>query len=454
MGTTMLRDALGLDVTTTSQATIDAIDIYTADWIGYGTRLRTIFTAADNDRGSALANAQAAAVHLALEASSGYLPARQYLKRARAVARDATEREQLFVAAVVAWWRGDTATALATLRQLTKKYPADIAAAKWGQYHAFNLGRPADVLGFAEDILAAHGRSAYAWGMRAFGLEQYGRLAEAEEAGRRALGLKRAEPWAQHAIAHVMDAQGRLDQGVEFLKDYAHTWADRSIFIREHNYWHLALLHLDRDEPQAALDIFDRHLWGAWPEFAQEQIGAISALWRLELQGVDVGERWQPIVDKVLARWHEHILPFHDVHFVYALARGGRMPEARAFLTSMARHGERDATGVWDSVALPLAMGLVATVQGKFELAANTIAPTLPRLHLIGGSHVQRDVFVQAWIDAALRAGQHTAASEVLAQRHSERPAGAVTQRLLAAARRGKARTSPRLDADELSISA
>lgn len=450
----MLRDALGLEVTTTNPATIEAINIYTADWIGYGTHLRTIFAAADNDPHSALANAKAAAIHLALESSSGYAPARQYLKRARAAVRDATEREQLFVAAVVAWWRGDIATALATLRQLTKKYPADIAAAKWGQYHGFNLGRPADVLSFAEDIAPAHPRSAHAWGMRAFGLEQTGRLAEAEEAGRRALSLKRAEPWAQHAIAHVMDAQGRLDQGIEFLSDYAHTWDDRSIFIREHNYWHLALLHLDRDEPGAALGIFDRHLWGAWPEFAQEQIGAISALWRLELQGVDVGERWTPIVDKVLARWHEHILPFHDMHFVYALARGGKLPEARAFLTSMARHGERDATGVWESVAQPLAAGLVAYAEEKFERAADTIAPVLPRLHVIGGSHVQRDVFIQTWIDAALKAGQHTAAMEVLTHRHRERPVGSVTRRLLAAAERSKPRAVPRPRMEELSASA
>jgi tetratricopeptide (TPR) repeat protein len=450
----MLRDAFDLDVTTSSPDTIDAINVFTADWIGYGTRLKTIMGAADADPKSALANAHAAALHMALEAASGYALARQYIKRARTAALDANEREKLFVAAVAAWWRGDTPTTLTTLRELTRKFPADIAAAKWGQYHAFNLGRPEDVLAFAEDIAPAHPRSAEAWGMRAFGLEQCSRLNEAEEAGRRALSLRRAEPWAQHAIAHVMDAQGRLDEGIEFLKDYAHTWDDRSIFIREHNYWHLALMHLDRDESDAALRIFDRQLWGEWPEFAQEQIGAISALWRLELRGVDVGDRWEPIVDKVLARWHEHILPFHDMHFIYALARGDRIPEARAFITSLARHGDRDATGIWESVALPLAQGLVACAQGKFEQTANVIAPLLPRLHVIGGSHVQRDVFVQTWIDAALKAGQHSAAAEVLAKRHSDRPVVGATRRLLDQARRGKARASLRSNDEGLSVSA
>lgn len=449
----MLRDAYGLEVTTANAATIAAIDTYTQDWIGYGTRLRTIFDAADADPESALANAQAAAVHMALEAATGFAAARHYIKRARMVVRDANEREKLFVAAVVAWWRGDTAMALATLRQLTQRFPEDIAAAKWGQYHAFNLGRCADVLSFAEDILPPHKQTAEAWGMRAFGFEQCSRLREAEEAGRRALSLKRAEPWAQHAIVHVMDAQGRFDDGVEFLRDYAHTWKDRSVFIREHNYWHLALLHLDRDEPREALDTFDDHLWGEWPEFAQEQIGAISALWRMELRGVAVGDRWAPVVDNVLTRWHEHILPFHDMHFVYALARGDRMAEARAFLTSLARHGERDASGVWESVAAPLAAALIAYAQGKHEQAANAIAPLLPRLHLIGGSHVQRDVFVQTWMDAASKAGQHSAVEDLLARRHRERPAVAANRRLLDLARRSKARSAAPAT-ESLSISA
>lgn len=438
----MSTDALGHIVTTTNPATTAAIDIYTADWIGYGTRLRTIFQAADADPECAMVNAQAAAVHMALEASTGFAAARPYLKRARANARYATEREQNFVAAVLAWSNGDTAKTLSLLRKLVQAHPTDIATAKWGQYHAFNLGDANAVLGLAETIMPAHKRTAEAWGMLAFGREQCHQLAAAEEAGRRALSLKRAEPWAQHAVAHVMDAQGRIDEGIEFLTWHSHTWAGRSIFVREHNYWHLALFHLDREEPEEALRIFDEQLWGAWPEFAQEQIGAISALWRLEMRGVDVGERWAPIVNQVLARWHEHILPFHDLHFVYALARGGRIAEARAFLSSLARHGERDLRGVWDGVALPLAQGLVAYAQGRFDSAANLLAPQLAHLWRIGGSHAQRDVFVQTWIDAALKAGHTTAAAEMLSQRLQDRPGVRVTRRLLQDARGAQPRLS------------
>ena len=54
-----------------------------------------------------------------------------------------------------------------------------------------------------------HGREhSYAWGMLAFALEQAGALDAAEDAGRRAVGMNRDDPWAQHAVAHVLEARG------------------------------------------------------------------------------------------------------------------------------------------------------------------------------------------------------------------------------------------------------
>jgi tetratricopeptide (TPR) repeat protein len=427
----MLKDAFDLTITTTRPQIMAAYDTYAADWIGYGPRVRSVFDAADADPSCAFVNAHAAAVHMALEASSGFKAARPYLTRARKNARDASTRERAFVAAVYDWWRGDARSAMKRLREIIADYPADIVSAKWAQYHAFNLGDADAMRDIALSIIPAHGKTAEAWGMLAFGHEQTNGLGQAEDAARQALALKPDEPWAQHALAHVMETQGRVDEGIAFLERCAPGWADRSIFIREHNYWHLAVFHLDRDEPTRALQIFDDHLWGEWPEFAQEQIGAISALWRMELRGANVGPRWDPIVGKVAERWHEHILPFHDLHFVYALARGGRIAATREFLASMARHGEKDVTGIWDSIAIPCANGLAAYADNRFAEAAGLIAPCLKRLHLIGGSHAQRDLFTQTWIDAALRAGDHTAVADVLATRAQARPAVKETHRLL-----------------------
>lgn len=434
----MARDALGHLITTSNALTIAAIDVYTEDWIGYGPRLRTVIEAADADPECAFVNAKAAALHMALEATSGFAAARPYLKRASDHASSASEREQAFIEAVVAWSQNDSAKALTVLRNLVKASPSDIAAAKWAQYHAFNLGDAQALRSIAKDIMPAHARTPEAWGMLAFGHEQCHELDAAELAGHHALSLKQSEPWAQHAIAHVLETQGRIEEGARFLQAKSQAWSDRGIFIREHNFWHLALFYLDLDQPQKALEIFDEQLWGPWPEFAQEQIGAISALWRLELRGVDVGDRWTPVVQQVLARRHEHILPFHDLHFVYALSRGGCAKEANAFVESLRAHAARHRDGVWAEVALPLAQGLIAYTRAKHDTAADLLAPQLPQLWRIGGSHAQRDVFTQTWIDAALNARQYSAAEDLLSQRDAVRPGVASTQRWLDRARAGR----------------
>jgi hypothetical protein len=66
----------------------------------------------------------------------------------------------------------------------------------------------------ASSVAGANADVAYWHGMMAFAYEQCHLLDEAEASARRALSLRRKEPWAQHALAHVMLTQGRIDEGV------------------------------------------------------------------------------------------------------------------------------------------------------------------------------------------------------------------------------------------------
>jgi len=416
----MRKDAYGNPVTATRDATIAALDAYAADWTGYGTTLRNVFDAADDDSDYAFLQACAAAVHMALESRTGFLAAHPYLTRMRRYAAKANERERLFVESVDAWDRGDTYAAQAACRSLVKRYPADVASAKWGQYHAFNHGDTGQMLAFSSMALTAHSEMAEAWSMQAFALEQSGQTAEAEGAARQALTLKRSDPWAHHAIAHVLDRQERFSEGIRFLENHSDSWRNKSIFVREHNWWHLAVFHIETGAPQRALEIFDRELWGTWPEFAQEQIGAISALWRLELRGVDVGPRWQAIAAKIAARGCEHILPLHDLHYVYALERGGRSSEADSFVRSMARRDDDD--GIWIAVALPAAMGILGHARGQHSKASEFLGSVVRDLHLIGGSTTQRELFQQTWLSSAAAADGFSA-SETLPSRRRLSPA-------------------------------
>lgn len=417
-----LPDAFGLPVTGATPHLVKALDTFGREWISYGPDLAVLFPAAAKEPGCHLATAYSALLHMSLEAAEGHSAAQPFLDRLRqAEPLHVTPRERAIIEAALAWGQQDHASALKHFEEAVNLAPADIVAAKWGQYLAFNLGDAPAMLRLGRQVMQAHRGTPQAWGMLAFAQEQSHQLHLAEESAREALSRDRDEAWAQHALAHVFETHGRLDEGIDLLQRSATGWKSRSIFMSEHNYWHLALFHLDRDEPSEALSIYDARLWDRLPSFSQEQIGAVSMLWRLELRGVDVADRWSPVAREVAARADEHLWPFHDMHYAWAFARAGEGARTDRFMATLRQ--KADATGgVWSAVALPLATALVAQARGRHAEAFDAMGGLLPNLQLIGGSHAQRDIFWQAWIDAGFRAGKGEHLRPVLEERMKARP--------------------------------
>jgi len=403
-------DRYGLLIENACPGAAAGYDAYVREFLSYGSKLRELFAIADANPDCALANAHSAALHLAFEGAEGWENAKPYLARMRAAATSASERERLFIAAVEAWALKDFPKALAALDELTVRWPADICAIKWGQYHAFNLGDHDAMLRLAERARIVFEDEPYAHGLIAFALEQKSRLGEAEEEGLHAVEIAIDDAWAHHAVAHVMETQGRAREGARWLDHCAHTWEKKGVFIRDHNWWHAGLFRIALGREKDALEIFDRRLWGNWTEFPQEQIGAVSMLWRLEMRGLDVGERWAPVVAEARRRAGEHILPFHDLHYLYALARAGEPGEAARLFASLNTHAETAADGrreFWRATAMPAAEGVLDFAEGKFSEAAEAFARALPTLQGVGGSHAQRHLFIEAYEYAAARAADN-----------------------------------------------
>lgn len=392
------KDRHSLSITGADNAAARGYDRYVAEFLSYGPNLRDLFTVADANPGAPLLNAHAAALQMAFEGAEGWAAAAPYLEKMENNQNAASTREKLFCDAADAWARKDFRAALNALDELTVRWPADLCAIKWGQYHAFNLGDQEALLRFGLRARVAHEGSPYAHGMIAFALEQNHRLEEAEDEGLHASEIAIDDAWAHHAVAHVMETQGRAQDGARWLDHCAHTWEKKGVFIRDHNWWHAGLFRLALGLEEEALGIYDQRLWGAWPEFPQEQIGAVSMLWRLELRGADVGERWSPVVDQARMRAGEHLFPFHDLHYVYALARAGNANEAEKFLASLRTHAEKtegEAAFIWGETCLPAAEALVDFVAGRKDDAAEKLAPLTSHLHRIGGSHAQRHIFAE-----------------------------------------------------------
>jgi len=423
MTTLRAHDPFGNAITVQQPASVAAVAGFVEGFLAYEPRILAVLQAAEHDD-SLIVQACAAALWLFSEAPIGPPKARACLARARAAGLPSTERERLFAQAVAHWAEGQMGEALALHRQLAKQHPRDLASVKLGQVHAFNLGDAPQMLRLALAAAPAVQEQAWAHGLLAFGYEQCHWLDQAEASARRALALRPAEPWAQHALAHVMLTDGRLREGAAFMQQASAGWGGLTSFMRSHNWWHLAVFQLELGDDAAALRLYDEQVWGVDKTYSQDQVGAVSLLARLELAGVDVGPRWQDLADHLVDRVHDQVQPFLDLQYLYGLARAGR-PQADALLAQIERFAPTAppaARPAWVQVAVPVARGLLAQARGQWAAAAEHLVPALPRLVLIGGSHAQRDLFEQIQLDALQRAGQIAAVQNLLQPRSTAQP--------------------------------
>ena len=429
----MLTDAQGLPVSTDRPETVQAIDRFVAAFLGYGTDFQPILDAADADPNCVVAQGHAAALMLFAETGDAAEKAKPYIRRGIESAQGATERERLYLWTISTWAAGDYGMSLMAHKALAQKYPRDVAASKIGQVRAFTLGDSPLILSLGESMLAASPENHFVHGMVAFGYEQCHRIEEAEAAGRRAVEMDRRDPWAHHAVAHVMETQGRIDEGLAWMEGLADTWEDCNSFMYTHNWWHVALFHLDRDDHARALEVYDTRVWGRLKEYSQDQVNAVSLLARLALRGVDVGDRWTDVANYLAPRTNEHVDPLLDLHYLYGLACAGRGEETARLLTGLAEHAGKVKPVqqvMWQQVAVPTAHALVSHAIGRVEEAADLLEQVLPTLHKIGGSHAQRDLFEQIYLDSLIRAGRSERALALIGRRLAARPNIAHTRRL------------------------
>lgn len=432
-----MKDSLGNPVHLQDAASLAVLDDFVDGFLRCEARAANILALADSDT-SAITQAYCAALHMFAESRDGPLNAQPFIDAAVAAAPRASTRERQFVAAIQAWACGDLPLAIRHHEELARSDPRDLVSVKLGQYHLFNQGDAAGMLRLALTALPAAADVAQMHGMAAFGWEQCHLLPQAEAAGRTALAMTPREPWAQHALAHVMLTQGRLHEGQQFMRHSSPSWTGLNSFMETHNWWHLALFEIDLGHADLALQLYDRQVWGVVKAYSQDQIGAVSLLARLELAGADVGNRWQDVADHLLTRTADQVLPFLDLQYLYGLARAGR-PQAETLLRNIEARGlmpsgaasanSTHAMQVWRDVATPAAYGLMAHAQGHHARAVEALGMALPRLLQIGGSHAQRDLFEQIHVDAMMHCGQWGAAQQLVQQRCNNQPQSLRLQR-------------------------
>lgn len=432
----MLKDSSELEITTDSHLTVAAINEFTDELLSVGNNTQVIKQAVEADSNCVIGNTLVAAFHLFSGQSDALTAAAPYINNASLNLRHANKREQLYVAAIEAWAKRDIKNAIAYHETIAEHYPRDLASVHIAQYHYRNIGDSQGLLRIAEKVSEANLDNSYIYGMLAFGLEECHRLEEAEIAGRKAVDMKHDNRWAQHAVAHVLETQGRLDEGIAWMESVWDTWESSNPAFYNHLWWHTALYHLDADDIHKVLEIYDTQIWGrARKDNGREQINAISLLLRLQLRGIDVSARWQEIADYLYPRLHEHLIPFLDLQYIYALVQGGRNDWAVEMLDSIKNYADKAqpyAQKTWRNIALPAAYGMIAHAQGNWLDSINQLEPVLPKLYSTGGSHAQRDLFEQIYLDALIHVNEHEKALSLLSKRNTVRSNIPITQRQLA----------------------
>jgi len=404
----------------------------------YDTPLADLDTAIQADPGWALPHAMKAGFLFSLTEPAWRDEAVAHLSQARALVAHAPPREKAHVEALQQIAEGRWLAACRTWDAVLLEHPRDALALQWSQLWDFYRGdsvalrqRPARAL---PDWDEADPLFPCVLALYAFGLEENNLYPQAEEAGRRALAIDPRVPWAVHAVAHVMEMQGRFEEGSAWLRQHRAFWAEGNGFAT-HLWWHKGLFRLEAMDTTGVLRLIDNHLSGDALQITLQRLDAASLLWRLRLLGVDVVAPCRALVEAwTLADADAGHYAFNDLHVVLALLGAGEVPQAEGWLARCAERAlaasdaRRSNHAVAREVGLPLMRALVAFERGQMDAAADTLFAARAFSRSVGGSHAQRDLIDQTLLAAASRGSRRAVGRAVLNERTMAKPLTPLTR--------------------------
>ncbi|CAE6823453.1 MULTISPECIES: tetratricopeptide repeat protein [Paraburkholderia] len=425
----MAKDAQGLRVTASNESAA-ALDRAISDYFGWkGDPVGRLQEAVDQDSDFGLGSSAIASLFLLGGFRGDHPRVVGALKAAESASTGATSREIRHLAAASTLAAGRTANAIALWESILLDHPTDALALRFAHDGYFCLGQSLSIRDSIARVLPhwdPQGENyGYVLGLYAFGLEEAGDLRRAEKVAHAAIARNEEDGWAIHAVAHVFETESRHSEGIAFLQATHPAWR-RAHALAVHNGWHLAVYLIEEGRCDEVLADYDQHVAPKLADdFLLNLVDASSLLWRLELAGADVGERWVPLAAQWLTHVDDHALVFNDLHIALAVSRAGNrlgVERLRRSLDRYTRDGQGDNRSVTAEVGRRLIDGVLAFAAGEYDRAVEFLLPVRYSAIRIGGSHAQRDLIAQTLIAAAERAEQPGLTRALLAERVSARP--------------------------------
>ena len=361
------------------------------------------------------------------------------LDNAGKLAGRANNRELGHLAAVRHWVNGDFYAAVQAWEEVLTLYPRDLIALQMAHLSHVLLG---DIVGQRDTVARVFPEwdetipgYEFVLGFYSFGLEENGDYFRAEELGREALAMRPDNPYAVHAVGHVMEMRGRQAGGIRFMTDHAHHWGSSN--FANHLWWHTALFHLDISDTDQVLNIYDNHLRSGGDGERYEELDSSALLWRLKLLDVDTNGRWSDLSRKWAPAATDTLYAFNDVHAMMAFCAAGDMDAQEALLNANERYlqAASDANAAMSrEIGMPFCLAIRDFQNRDYGACVDRLLPVRYMTHKLGGSWAQRDIIGWTLLEAALRAKRGELALALANERCALKPTSPQNWRYVARA--------------------
>ena len=437
----MIRDAQGHELTAATTEAAGSIDAAVRAYtLAYGDPIAHFDAARVAAPGCAMAALGKAWVLAMSNDPAGVTSARGAVSQIRTLPMN--ERERAHLAALEHAASGRWASAVTLLDRHLMRYPFDLMAHQTvmrldgflGRFH-LTAARTARALPLWSKDRPGYGILFSFYG---FGLEELGDYGRAEEVSRSAAELEPHGYWPHHAVSHVLEMTGRPAEGLTWMAEREPLWSTKDNTNRVHIHWHKALFHVERGEHQAALALLDGPVRATLRPVGTSLCNATALLWRLEMLGLEAGERWQDYARLWQGRANGSTSVFNDIHAALTMLRAGNAEGFMSLRAQMAGtvNAGTEQSATWRDVGLPVVDGLHQFARGDYARAVEHLLPARFSLSRMGGSHAQRDIIDWTLTEAAVRAGLRDVAVALANERLSLRPGSEPNRSLLAAAER------------------
>uniref|UniRef100_A0A7N6BH81 Tetratricopeptide repeat protein 38 n=1 Tax=Anabas testudineus TaxID=64144 RepID=A0A7N6BH81_ANATE len=353
--------------------------------------------------------------------------------------QDISPRERLHVRAMELFSHGNFPKACDVWEDILVDHPTDMLALKFAHDAYFYMGAQVQMRDSVARVLP-HWKphtplSSYLKGLYSFGLMETRFYDQAEKVAMEGLTLTPDDAWSVHTVAHVCEMKAEIDKGLTFMEGREKDWQVSDV-LASHNYWHWALYFIEKEQYEAALQIYDSEVASG---SMLDTVDACSLLYRLEMEGVCAKDRWRELHQVTKAHTDDHVILFNDLHFLMASLGANESGASQRLvegLKELAKEpGDNQQHQLAGPVGVPICQAMLEYNQGNYSQTVELLYPLRYRIVDIGGSDAQRDLFNQLLIHICSSLCSVLCCLNssrcLLVERDAARPNSALTDRLM-----------------------